>query len=286
MAGMKLSRRGSLRLLGVGGVSLMLKGCLPQITTINSGSPTGTPDGESPDLEIVLRAIPDQVQLFPGKKTLVWRYAGEVLTGPKESIQELENSYLGPIIHAKIGDRVRIHFMNELPEPSIIHWHGLHVPPAADGHPRLVIGQGESYIYDFVVADRAGTYWYHPHPHGRTGPQVYAGLAGLFIIHDSQEEHLELPSGEFDIPLVLQDRDFNSENQLVYGTGHMMDRMVGFLGSQILINGRPDFKLSVNRRPYRLRILNGSNSRIYKLAWDDGSPIKVIATDGGLAGDS
>ncbi len=282
MTGMKLSRRGLLRLLGVGGVSLMLKGCLPQSTTINRGSPTVTPDGESPDLEIVLRAIPDQVQLFPGKKTLVWRYAGEVLTGPQESIQELENSYLGPIIHVEVGDRVRIHFINELPEPSIIHWHGLHVPPAADGHPRLVIGQGETYIYDFVVADRAGTYWYHPHPHGRTGPQVYAGLAGLLIIHDSQEDHLDLPSGELDIPLVLQDRDFNSENQLVYGTGHMMDRMVGFLGSQILINGRTDFKLSVNRRPYRLRILNGSNSRIYKLAWDDGSPIKVVATDGGL----
>lgn len=281
MAGGKFSRRDLLRLAGIGGVSLFLKSCLPQFPVLSEDQ-TDVPSVESPDLEISLTAIPDQVQLFPGNKTMVWRYRGKVLAGSKGALQELENSYLGPIIHTNKGDTVRVHFTNELPEPSIIHWHGLHVPQEADGHPRLVIGQGKSYTYDFVVADRAGTYWYHPHPHGRTGPQVYAGLAGLFIIHDPEEEELNLPSGDYDIPLVIQDRDFDSGNQLVYGTGRMMDRMMGFLGSRIMINGQPDFKLPVSPRTYRLRIINGSNSRIYKLAWDDGRPIRVLATDGGL----
>ena len=282
MAGGKLSRRDLLRLAGISGATLLLKSCLPQFPGKSLEGSTAVPGLDSPDLEISLTAIPDQVQLFPGKKTIVWRYRGEVVAGPNGALIESDNSYLGPTINVNRGDTVRVNFTNELPEPSIIHWHGLHVPPAADGHPRLVIEQGESYTYDFVVADRAGMYWYHPHPHGRTGPQVYAGLAGLFIIHDSSEKDLNLPSGVNDIPLVIQDRDFNSDNQLVYGTGNMMDNMVGFLGSLIVVNGQPDFQLSVTRQPHRLRILNGSNSRIYKLAWDDGRPIKIMATDGGL----
>lgn len=278
----KFSRRDLLKIAGAGGVSLLLNGCLPQFPTISRGTSSEFQEEIPLDLEISLTAVPDQIELFPGEKTTVWRYRGEVISGPVAAIQELQGSYLGPTIHVNQGDRIRVHFKNELPEPTIIHWHGLHVPPSADGHPRLVVGQGESYIYDFSVSDRAGTYWYHPHPHGRTGPQVYAGLAGLFIIHDPDQEKLNLPTGAYDLPLVIQDRDFNLDNQLIYGTGHMMDRMVGFLGSRILINGRPDSQLSVSRNPYRLRLLNGSNSRIYKLAWSDQRPIKVLATDGGL----
>ncbi len=177
---------------------------------------------------------------------------------------------------------MRIHFTNELPESSIIHWHGLHVPVTADGHPRLAIDPGETYIYDFTVANRAGTYWYHPHPHGRTATQVYAGLAGLLLIHDDEELNAGLPAGEYDVPIVIQDRKFNGDNQLFYDIGMMMDQMIGFLGNQVLINGRPDFVLPVKTHPYRLRLLNGSNSRIYKLAWQDGSPLTVLGTDGGL----
>ncbi len=177
---------------------------------------------------------------------------------------------------------MRIHFTNELPESSIIHWHGLHVPVTADGHPRLAIDPGETYIYDFTVANRAGTYWYHPHPHGRTATQVYAGLAGLLLIHDDEELNAGLPAGEYDVPIVIQDRKFNGNNQLFYDIGMMMDQMIGFLGDQVLINGRPDFVLPVKTHPYRMRLLNGSNSRIYKLAWQDGLPLTVLGTDGGL----
>ena len=83
-------------------------------------------------------------------------------------------------------------------------------------------------------------------------------------------------------PLVIQDRLFDDNNQLVYGGNGMMDQMMGFLGNRLLINGQTDFDLSVATRPYRLRLLNGSNSRIYKLGWEDGSPLTVIGTDGGL----
>ena len=116
----------------------------------------------------------------------------------------------------------------------------------------------------------------------RTGPQAYYGLAGLFIVTDEEEQSADLPSGDYDLPLVLQDRTFDADNQLVYASGGMMDNMMGFLGNQMVVNGRVDQTLSVATRPYRLRLLNGSNSRIYKLAWSDNTPITVIATDGGL----
>jgi len=151
-----------------------------------------------------------------------------------------------------------------------------------DGHPRYAIAPGASYEYDFQVINRAGMYWFHPHPHGLTGPQVYYGLAGLFIVSDDEEASLGLPTGEYDLPLVIQDRTFDSQNQMVYLANGMMDQMIGFLGDTILVNGAPDAALDVKADAYRLRLLNGSNSRIYKLAWQDGTPLTVIATDGGL----
>jgi FtsP/CotA-like multicopper oxidase with cupredoxin domain len=98
---------------------------------------------------------------------------------------------------------------------------------------------------------------------------VYRGLAGLFIVSDDEEKAAGLPSGPYDIPLVIQDRVFDADNQLVYSSGNMWEQMDGFLGDRILVNGKPDFILPVATRAYRLRILNGSNSRIYKLAWQN-----------------
>jgi blue copper oxidase len=143
------------------------------------------------------------------------------------------------------------------------------------------VPEGGRYEYEFTVVNRAGTYWYHPHPHGLTGPQVYAGMAGLLLVGDDEEDALSLPSGEFELPMVLQDRTFDGD-RLVYLPNGMMDQMMGFLGDEILVNGRPDAVFSVAARSYRLRILNGSNARIYKLGWDDGTPLVVVATDGGL----
>jgi FtsP/CotA-like multicopper oxidase with cupredoxin domain len=234
-----------------------------------------------PDLEMVLRAGPSEASLFQRQPTRVWAYRGEVLTGDPASLQTLPNSYIGPIIRARKGQNVRINFINDLPEESIIHWHGLHVSPEMDAHPRYAVGPGQTYVYDFQVTNRAGTYWFHPHPDARTGPQVYNGLAGLLCVSDDEEDALGLPSGDYDVPLVIQDRAFDSRNQLVYARSGIMG-MDGFLGDRIMVNGRPNFSLSVATQAYRLRLLNGSNSRIYKLAWSDGTPMIVIATDGGL----
>lgn len=107
------------------------------------------------------------------------------------------------------------------------------------------------------------------------------GLAGLSLVSD-EEDRAGLPTGEFDIPLVLQDRTFDADSQLVYLQGEMMDRKSGFLGDTILADGHHDFELPVAATAYCLRLLNGSNSRIYKLAWSADSPMTIIGTDGGL----
>lgn len=282
-----IPRRDFLKYAGTGSLLLAANplSLLRSNTTGKLGS-TGSSDFE-PDIEVALRATPGEVPILPGQPTRVWQFHSEVLKGDPGSLQTLENTYLGPVFRVRKGQKIRVHFRNEIPEESIVHFHGLHVPAVMDGHPRYVVPQGGMYVYEFEVRNRAGTYWYHPHPHGRTGPQVYYGMAGLFLVSDGEDDSLPLPRGAYDIPLVLQDRTFDNSNQLVYlgggrMMGGMMERMQGFIGDRILVNGQPDFSLSVATRAYRLRLLNGSNSRIYKLAWNDGTTMTVIGTDGGL----
>ena len=236
-------------------------------------------DSFEPDIDISLTATPAEIQLLEGEKTADYTYTSELIKGDSSSLQQIPNSYLGPIIRVKPNQKIRIRYNNELPDESIIHWHGLHVPEEMDGHPRYVINNGEQFVYEFVVNNRPGTYWFHPHPHGITGYQVYKGLAGMFIIEDNQSN---LPSDKYEVPLVIQDRRFDSSNQLVYLENNMMDMMVGFLGNEILINGKSNSSMEVDKATYRFRVLNGSNSRIYKLAWSDGVNLTVIGNDGGL----
>ena len=235
-----------------------------------------------PDVELVLGAAQDEVRVLPGAPTGVWRFTSRLLKGPADTLQTLPGSYLGPTIRLRRGQRVRVHFANHLPEPSIVHWHGLDVPEAADGHPRLAIGPGGSYVYEFEVTNRAGTYWYHPHPHMRTGAQVYQGLAGLLLVEDAEEVALSLPSGAAELLCVLQDRRFDARNQWVFHGGGMMEMMNGFLGDQVLVNGQPRPTFDVDAGWHRVRLLNGSNARIYKLAWSGGIRMIVIGGDGGL----
>jgi FtsP/CotA-like multicopper oxidase with cupredoxin domain len=234
-----------------------------------------------PDVELHLTASHRQVPILGRRLTDVWSYQGEILKGTDANLVSLPDTYLGPIIRVKTEQKLRIRFTNTISEESIIHWHGLYAPESADGHPRLVIPEGHTYVYEFEVKNRAGTYWFHPHPHGRTGPQTYFGMAGLFIVEDDEEHALNLPSGEYDLPLVIQDRRFNTDGSLQYITSQM-DRMQGFLGDVMLVNGQPDATIPVKTGLYRLRLLNGSNSRIYKLYLSDGSDFTVIGTDGGL----
>ena len=284
-----LTRREFLRLsgLGLGGlaVSSLLSACglsiepdtlVPLDATAAPGLATPSSTGEL--VEISLRAARASYDILPGGATRVWQYQGSLLHGSPNTLQTLPDSYLGPILRLRRGQMLRVQFENLINEPSIIHWHGLSVPDEMDGHPRHAIEHGHSYTYEFPILNLAGTYWYHPHPHQRTGPQAYYGLAGLLIVSDDEEAALGLPSGEFDLPLVIQDRLFDSQNQLDYAA----NPMTGFFGDQILVNGQVNYTLEAAAMPYRLRLLNGSNARIYKLAWDDGAPMSVIATDGGL----
>ncbi len=233
------------------------------------------------DVEIELTMNTADVPILSGNKTHVWKVTGKVIKGASDVLDNNDGTYLAPTLRLKKGQKVRLTLNNNLPAQSILHWHGLHVPANMDGNPMYAINSGETYIYEFEILNRAGTYWYHAHTHSVTARQVYSGLAGLFIVSDDQEQALNLPSGGQDVALVIQDRSFDSQNQLAY-SAHMMQRMQGFLGEQILVNGQPDFVLPVATRAYRLRLLNGSNSRIYKLAWDDGTPLTVIGVDGGL----
>ena len=249
------------------------------------GMPKMTPHKASanfkPDVEFELYCKSNSLSILPGQPTLVQQYSAKLLKGPEKTLTEIPGSYLGPVIRLQKGQKVRIHLHNKLAEPTITHWHGLHVPANMDGHPVYTIDPGERYVYEFEVLNRASMNIYHPHPHETTAKQVYHGLAGAMLINDEEEAALELPSGEFEIPIVIQDRMFDDTNQLIY-VRHMHDRMMGFYGDRILVNGRPDFKLNVASRAYRLRVLNGSTARIYKLGWDDGTPITVIGVDGGL----
>ena len=235
----------------------------------------------NPDLDVRLKASSQQFNILPGGSTQAATYLPEVLGGNDELLDSRPGSYLGPVFRVKPGDKIRVRFRNEIDGESIIHWHGLHVSPRMDGHPRFAVPPGEDFIYEFEITDRPGTYWFHPHPDKITGPQVYSGLAGMFLVEDPQQGQNNLPNGEYDLPLIIQDRTFDQSNQLVYGQNRMT-QMTGFLGDQILVNGKSDQQIEVEKATYRFRVLNGSNSRIYKLAWGDGKPLTIIGTEGGL----
>jgi len=195
---------------------------------------------------------------------------------------------LNPVLRARTGTVIRAKFWNALQETSIIHWHGLKVDSNNDGHPHYAIPGGATYDYQFTVANRAATYWYHPHPHYLTGKQVYLGLAGLFIVEDDEElalqKALDLKFGETDIPLVLQDRKFDDQGGLVYAPT-ADERFHGHYGTEVLVNLTPRPHFHVATRLYRFRVLNGSNARLYRLAFRHGERLldyTVIGTDGGL----
>lgn len=289
LASQLISRRRFLRYSGLGAAALGLAACtgadLPVATPAGAPVAAVAPATPASPLEFVLAPRRIETPILPGAATQALGYAAEVLQGDAGAVTAIPDSYLGPIVRVTRGQTVRVHVRNELDEPTNVHWHGLIVPAEADGQPGNLVAPGAEVEYTFEVRNRPGTYWFHPHPHGRTAEQAYQGLAGLIIVTDAEEAALGLPAGAQDIPLVLQDRRFDAGNQLVYiepGMAGMMDAMMGILGDRILVNGRPDVTLPVTTQPYRLRLLNGSNARIYKLGWSDGAPLTVIATDGGL----
>jgi len=227
---------------------------------------------------IHLQASPGLAQILPGAQTAVYRYTGTLISGDGSELIPVPNSHLGPIIKVSRGQELTVSITNQLGEPHCTHWHGLDVPADMDGHPQYEFASGTTFTHSFPILNRAGSYWYHPHTDMLTAEQVYKGMAGLLLVSDPEEAALALPRGAFDVPLVLQDYAFDAANQFVYTT----NSMIGFLGNTILVNGQPNFVLPGATRVYRFRLYNGSQSRIYKLVWDDGTPMVVIGSDGGL----
>lgn len=192
-----------------------------------------------------------------------------------------DNSILGPTIKINSGETVNALLQNNLSEPTNIHWHGLMTPASMDGHPEDVISPGSSFNYNFPVSQRAAMHWYHPHPHCFTAKQAFKGLAGVFIVNDTEEQILNLPSGSFEIPLVIQDKRVFPDYALDYSP-NQGEIMSGYMGPYVTVNGVYSPYLNVNKRNYRVRVLNGSNARIYNLALSNGAPFSVIGSDGGL----
>lgn len=191
--------------------------------------------------------------------------------------------YLGPTIRVRSGNQVRIKVDNGLDQPTTVHWHGLHVPAEYDGGPHQLIGAGDSWQPQFTIKQPAATLWYHPHAMGLTGEQVYRGLAGLFYIDDGVSETLDIPNtyGVDDFPLIIQDRRFFRDGSLAY-VQSMMDVMHGVIGNIVLVNGREWPQLAVPAGMVRLRLLNGSNSSLYRISFGDNRQFFQIATDGGF----
>jgi suppressor of ftsI/bilirubin oxidase len=223
-------------------------------------------------------AKPVRHALLPGKPGAMLAY----------EVEHHGRTLLNPVLRVRSGAQLRIKFWNALEETSIIHWHGLKVDSNNDGHPHYAVPGGATYDYAFAVANRAGTYWYHPHPHHLTGKQVYHGLAGLFLVEDEEEialqKALDLVFGVTDVPLVVQDRRLDSEGRLVFEPTRDV-RFQGHLGSEVLVNLTPQPYFRAATRIHRFRILNGSNARIYRFAFRHGERLldfHVIGGDGGL----
>lgn len=203
----------------------------------------------------------------------------EFLPGNTSETMGYNGNYLGPTIRVEQGDVVVINVSNQLNEATATHWHGLHVPAEMDGTPHQLIQPGETWQARYPILNQAATMWYHPHPHGTTAQQVYHGLAGFYIIDDANSQRLKLPNtyGIDDIPLVIQERSFDDGGILTYAISNGAS-----YGDSILVNGIHNPYLHVPGKQIRLRILNGSNARLYTFGFADNRQFHQIATDGGF----
>lgn len=210
-----------------------------------------------------LRAMTGESDMVRGLRTPTWGFNGTVL---------------GPTLRARRGESVSVTVENRLPEPTTVHWHGMHVPARCDGGPHQPISPGGDWTPSWIVKQPAATLWYHPHPHGATEKHVYRGLAGLFIVDDERGDRLPVDYGVDDIPLIIQDRRFTTTGAL----DESDPSDIGLLGDTIITNGAAQAHLRVTTQRVRFRILNGSSGRLYNLGFEDDREFHVVGTDGGL----
>jgi blue copper oxidase len=256
---------GAAGLLASGGLgSLLLAGCDPTVPP-----PGGTTVGRNP-----LYLPP---ALAPGAGLNAAVSTVDLGGGAMSQVHAYNGTLPGPTVVANRGDQVAVAFTNGLSVPSSVHWHGMVVPTEADGQPLEAVAAGGSYDYRFPVVQRASLNFYHPHPHLMTAEQVNLGLAGGFIVRDAEEAALKLPGTWREVPLVIRDASFDAAGNLLY-----KPKSSGFWGTVPLVNGTLAATHGVDNALYRFRVLQGSNARVYRLAFGDGTPFTVIGNDGGL----
>lgn len=224
-------------------------------------------------------ALTPAVDLSPAKDvfetSLVAKESVKDLGGPKPTrVWTYGGTMPGPLVDVNVGDELVAHFRNELPEPTLVHWHGLRLPAAMDGSPSVQtpVKPGESFDYRFRLKD-AGLFWFHPHV--RTGEQVERGLAGVIRVRGADE-----PDVDDERILVLDDVKLGDDGQF---PSYVDDasKMLGREADTILVNGVRDAVLSA--RPgalLRLRLLDVANGRFFNLKIA-GARMTVIGTDGG-----
>lgn len=212
---------------------------------------------------------------------------------PPTPVWGFDGLYPGPTIRATKDQPIIVRFVSQLPNTHsmdapptgkmypAVHLHGAMVAPQDDGHPRDSIPGVDSREYHYPNTQRGSTLIYHDHTHGETGRHVYHGLAGLYLIDDPEEERLGLPKGDFDIPLLIQDRLFNKDGSFGYALDSN-SRETGMLGDRILVNGTVQPYFKVKRRKYRFRIVNASNARPYSLQLDPAGAFTQVGTGGAL----
>ncbi|MEO6525674.1 MAG: multicopper oxidase family protein, partial [Gemmatimonadaceae bacterium] len=220
-------------------------------------------------VEVKLTAAESKVSIVPGKTTEVFAYNGQ---------------FPGPTLEVREGDRVTVHFTNDLPVETTVHWHGLQLPYDSDGSPFHPIPPGGKRDYSFtLLPGSAGTYWYHPHPDHKTGYQIAKGLYGALIVRAPDDP---LPKSLTEKLLILSDTRLSDDGAVFISEPHskqgVIDRENGRECGLILVNGRP--MPTIDIRPgevQRWRVINASASRIFRLAIP-GVTFVQVGTDGGL----
>jgi len=243
---------------------------------------------ELPYYRIEMRAFEAKLHRDLGPAEL-WGYDG-TFPGPKFDTRSGEGFLLEwanslPKSHLLPLDR-NLHGAEDLfPDVrTVVHAHGAKAPPESDGYPEAWFVPGESALYHYPNEQDAATLWYHDHALGITRLNVYAGLLGAFFVRDGVEASLHLPSGEFEIPLILTDRMLEKNGRLAYpvSTPPASPWASEFFGNAILVNGKIYPRLDVRARKYRFRVINASNSRFYHLLFADLRPFQQIGSDQGL----
>ena len=241
------------------------------------------------------------VEILPGLRTRALTYAGALP---------------GPTLVSRSGRRTEVTVRNATTIPTVTHLHGGHTPAESDGYPTdLLLPAGVttvpvlpgmpadpaarvasgSRVHAYPMQQRAATLWYHDHTMAATAQNVWRGLFGMHLVHDDEEDALGLPSGDRDLPVAICDRSFGADGSLLYPPvtlEHGGMAMVppefqdGVLGDVTLVNGVPWPVLDAPAVRHRLRLLNASNARAYRLAlWPPpggGGGLVQVGSDGGL----